>query len=283
MSGHIPTVRVRLPWMRSVRGEEDSRPEVTVLDVVVVSPRRCWVCGRGRVLVPLLRGIATALRLMRPVLVAVLAASSRSAPAAAGTTTRARTPAQAFGAGRERRLPRGAGVARAPSAATRPPRSTRQQPTGARRCPPKSARKPPATSRPVQGAARSRAETDLRDISLPLQDRGVDGLRREYNISERRPRGDRARGRAAHVLARRRRRRLLRLSGRACASPRNSASAPESGGSVRPGVYFQAGIHQASRRRMRRDAAESHADGSVPHRIWLLQLILVLALVLPGH
>jgi hypothetical protein len=37
VSGRIPTVRVRLPWMRSVRGEEDSRPEVTVLDVVVVS------------------------------------------------------------------------------------------------------------------------------------------------------------------------------------------------------------------------------------------------------
>ena len=36
ISGRIPTVRVRLPWMRSVRGEEDSRPEVTVLDVVVV-------------------------------------------------------------------------------------------------------------------------------------------------------------------------------------------------------------------------------------------------------
>jgi hypothetical protein len=36
VSGHNPTVRVRLPWMRSVRGEEDSRPEVTVLDVVVV-------------------------------------------------------------------------------------------------------------------------------------------------------------------------------------------------------------------------------------------------------
>jgi hypothetical protein len=36
VSGHIPTVRVRLPWMRSVRGEEDSRPEVTVLDVIVV-------------------------------------------------------------------------------------------------------------------------------------------------------------------------------------------------------------------------------------------------------
>ena len=37
VSGKIPTVRVRLPWMRSMRGEEDSRPEVTVLDVVVVS------------------------------------------------------------------------------------------------------------------------------------------------------------------------------------------------------------------------------------------------------
>jgi hypothetical protein len=37
VSGRIPTVRVRLPWMRSVRGEEDSRPEATVLDVVVVS------------------------------------------------------------------------------------------------------------------------------------------------------------------------------------------------------------------------------------------------------
>jgi uncharacterized membrane protein YbhN (UPF0104 family) len=37
VSGHIPTVRVRLPWLRSVRGEEDSRPEATVLDVIVVS------------------------------------------------------------------------------------------------------------------------------------------------------------------------------------------------------------------------------------------------------
>ena len=37
VSGHIPTVRVRLPWMRSLRGEEDSRPEITVLDVVVVT------------------------------------------------------------------------------------------------------------------------------------------------------------------------------------------------------------------------------------------------------
>jgi hypothetical protein len=37
VSGYTPTVRVRLPWMRSVRGEEDSRPEITVLDVVVVT------------------------------------------------------------------------------------------------------------------------------------------------------------------------------------------------------------------------------------------------------
>src|SRR5687767_10762455 len=37
VSGHIPTVRVRLPWMRSMRGEEDARPEVTVLDVIVVT------------------------------------------------------------------------------------------------------------------------------------------------------------------------------------------------------------------------------------------------------
>ena len=37
VSGHVPTVRVRLPWMRSLRGDEDSRPEVTVLDVVVVT------------------------------------------------------------------------------------------------------------------------------------------------------------------------------------------------------------------------------------------------------
>jgi hypothetical protein len=37
VSGYTPTVRVRLPWMRSLRGESDSRPEVTVLDVVVVT------------------------------------------------------------------------------------------------------------------------------------------------------------------------------------------------------------------------------------------------------
>lgn len=36
VSGYTPTVRVRVPWLRSVRGEQDSRPEVTVLDVVVV-------------------------------------------------------------------------------------------------------------------------------------------------------------------------------------------------------------------------------------------------------
>ena len=37
VSGHIPTVRVRLPWMRSLRGDDDARPEVTVLDVIVVT------------------------------------------------------------------------------------------------------------------------------------------------------------------------------------------------------------------------------------------------------
>jgi hypothetical protein len=37
VTGHIQTVRVRLPWMRSLRGEEDSRPEVTVLDFVLVA------------------------------------------------------------------------------------------------------------------------------------------------------------------------------------------------------------------------------------------------------
>jgi hypothetical protein len=37
VSGHISTVRVRLPWMRSLRGEEDARPEVTVLDFVLVA------------------------------------------------------------------------------------------------------------------------------------------------------------------------------------------------------------------------------------------------------
>ena len=37
LTGHVSTVRVRLPWMRSVRGDEDSRPEVTVLDFVLVA------------------------------------------------------------------------------------------------------------------------------------------------------------------------------------------------------------------------------------------------------
>ena len=37
VTGHVSTVRVRLPWMRSMRGDEDSRPEVTVLDFVLVA------------------------------------------------------------------------------------------------------------------------------------------------------------------------------------------------------------------------------------------------------
>jgi hypothetical protein len=37
VSGHESTVRVRLPWMRSLRGEEDARPEVTVLDFILVA------------------------------------------------------------------------------------------------------------------------------------------------------------------------------------------------------------------------------------------------------
>ena len=37
VTGHVQTVRVRLPWMRSLRGDEDSRPEVTVLDMVLVA------------------------------------------------------------------------------------------------------------------------------------------------------------------------------------------------------------------------------------------------------
>jgi hypothetical protein len=45
VSGHTPTVRVRLPWMRSLRGEEDSRPEVTVLDVVVVLTALMGLCA----------------------------------------------------------------------------------------------------------------------------------------------------------------------------------------------------------------------------------------------
>jgi hypothetical protein len=36
LTGHVTTVRVRLPWMRSMRGDEDSRPEVTVLDFILV-------------------------------------------------------------------------------------------------------------------------------------------------------------------------------------------------------------------------------------------------------
>jgi len=36
-SGKVPTVRVRLPWLRSLRGEQDARPEVTVLDFVLVA------------------------------------------------------------------------------------------------------------------------------------------------------------------------------------------------------------------------------------------------------
>ena len=36
VTGRVTTVRVRLPWMRSMRGEEDSRPEVTVLDFILV-------------------------------------------------------------------------------------------------------------------------------------------------------------------------------------------------------------------------------------------------------
>ena len=37
VTGHVTTVRVRLPWMRSLRGDEDSRPEVTVLDFILVA------------------------------------------------------------------------------------------------------------------------------------------------------------------------------------------------------------------------------------------------------
>jgi hypothetical protein len=36
-TGATETVRVRLPWLRSLRGESDSRPEVTVLDLVLVT------------------------------------------------------------------------------------------------------------------------------------------------------------------------------------------------------------------------------------------------------
>jgi hypothetical protein len=37
VTGHVPTVRVRLPWMRSLRGEQEGRPEVTVLDFVLIA------------------------------------------------------------------------------------------------------------------------------------------------------------------------------------------------------------------------------------------------------
>jgi hypothetical protein len=37
VTGSVSTVRVRLPWLRSLRGEEDARPEVTVLDFVLVT------------------------------------------------------------------------------------------------------------------------------------------------------------------------------------------------------------------------------------------------------
>ncbi len=37
LTGHVSTVRMRLPWLRSLRGEQDSRPEVTVLDFVLVA------------------------------------------------------------------------------------------------------------------------------------------------------------------------------------------------------------------------------------------------------
>jgi hypothetical protein len=36
-TGSVSTVRVRLPWLRSLRGESDSRPEITVLDFVLVA------------------------------------------------------------------------------------------------------------------------------------------------------------------------------------------------------------------------------------------------------
>ena len=37
VTGHVSTVRVRLPWLRSLRGEQEGRPEVTVLDFVLVA------------------------------------------------------------------------------------------------------------------------------------------------------------------------------------------------------------------------------------------------------
>jgi hypothetical protein len=37
VTGHESTVRVRLPWLRSLRGEAEGRPEVTVLDFILVA------------------------------------------------------------------------------------------------------------------------------------------------------------------------------------------------------------------------------------------------------
>lgn len=37
VTGTVPDVRVRLPWHRSMRGDEDSRPPRRVLDVVMVA------------------------------------------------------------------------------------------------------------------------------------------------------------------------------------------------------------------------------------------------------
>ena len=37
LTGHVSTVRVKLPWLRSLRGEQEGRPEVTVLDFVLVA------------------------------------------------------------------------------------------------------------------------------------------------------------------------------------------------------------------------------------------------------
>jgi hypothetical protein len=37
VSGYAPTVRVRLPWLRSLRDEREASREVTVLDFIVVT------------------------------------------------------------------------------------------------------------------------------------------------------------------------------------------------------------------------------------------------------
>jgi hypothetical protein len=37
ITGQAPQVRVRMPWHRSMRGDEDSRPPRNVLDVVMVA------------------------------------------------------------------------------------------------------------------------------------------------------------------------------------------------------------------------------------------------------